>query len=71
MSDRGVRKTVQERIVLRRKILKDVRSIEPLDDLEAEYQRDAIEWINTRGRDVDNYDAPTTGKKSLPPARTI
>ena len=32
---------------MRREILEDVRSIEPLDDLETEHQRDAIEWIES------------------------
>ena len=64
MSDRDVRKTVDRRIVLRREILEDVRSIEPLDDLEAEHQRDAIEWIES-GAELCRQVKPATPPKHL------
>ena len=54
----------QERIVLRRAILEDVRSIEPLDDLEAEHQRDAIEWIES-GAELCRQVNPATPPKHL------
>lgn len=54
----------QEKIVLRRAILEDVRSIEPLDDLEAEHQRDAIEWIES-GAELCRQVKPATPPKHL------
>ncbi len=49
----------QEKIVLRRAILEDVRTIEPLDGLEAEHQRDAIEWIES-GAELSRQVKPAT-----------
>ena len=65
VSKRGVQmERRQEKIVLRQAILEDVRSIEPFDDLEAEHQRDAIEWIES-GAELCRQVKPATPPKHL------
>ena len=49
---------------MRRAILEDVRKIEPFDDLEAEHQRDAIEWIES-GAELCRQVKPATPPKHL------